>query len=237
MRLASRKKRGPACNFSLVPLEISRAEYWIIIQMLVWRPILCQVCLKYHYRKCHNYFLCKKGLAMSNLVTAYVLDNRDRIIWVIGDWDIFASENEGTELFSKNVCWRSIWDFVTDDVSRMWLESLFQLARLRGTSIERSYRCDSPDLKRFMRMSIVTEQCEFLRIEHEVLSTEQRSAPLHINYSTINMKNTKQRCSICGRLNIGGWQEPHANHAGASTGITVIYTVCEDCQLLMPCTL
>jgi hypothetical protein len=85
-----------------------------------------------------------------------------------------------------------------------------------------------------MRMRIVVENGEMLRIEHEILSTEQRSVPLHIRYGATTVKNIKQRCSICGRLNIGGWQEPHADHAGASNGIIVIYTVCEDCQRLMP---
>jgi len=44
------------------------------------------------------------------------------------------------------------------------------------------------------------------------------------------MKNTKQRCSICGRLNIGGWQEPDEGHADGASGIYVMYTVYEDCQ-------
>lgn len=62
-----------------------------------------------------------------------------------------------------------------------------------------------------MRMIIVSEHRGMLRIEHEILSTEQRSRPVNIKYIEFTMKNTKQRCSVCGRLNIGGWQKPHEN--------------------------
>jgi len=174
---------------------------------------------------------------MTTETTAYVLDHRNRIISTSGVWDQFAAENEGIKAASKDIYGRSIWDFVTGDTTRMWLDAVFQLARYRDTGIERRYRCDSPDLKRFMRMLIVSEHGGMLRIEHEILSTEQRSRPVNIKYSELTMKNTKQRCSICGRLNIGGWQEPHECYADASSRILVIYTVCEDCQRLMPGTL
>jgi len=171
---------------------------------------------------------------MATPTTAYMLDNQDRILSVSGFWDEFADENSGANLSSKDVCGRRIWDFVTSDVTRMWLASIFQLSRLRGTVIERPYRCDSPDLKRFMRMRIVSEQGGVLRIEHEILTTEQRPAPVRIQYSANSMENNMQRCSICGRVNNGGWEEPRAEHAGTNSGIIVNYTVCEDCLSLMP---
>ena len=172
---------------------------------------------------------------MTSSTTVYVLDNQDRIISFSGAWDEFAKENGGTNLSSIDVYGRSIWDFVTGDATRMWLDAVFQYARLRGLKVERPYRCDSPDLKRFMRMRVVPEQASILRIEHEILSTEQRIASVIIKCGSITMKNTRQRCSICGRLkNIGGWQEPHEDHVNGPGGIIVIYTVCEDCQRSMP---
>lgn len=164
----------------------------------------------------------------------YSLDSRDCIVSVSGSWDKFAAKNGGVRVFANDVCGRSIWEFVTGDATRMWLEAVFQLARLRSASIERPYRCDSPSLKRFMRMRIVSEQGGVLRIEHEILATEQRSKPVHFQYGMNVMKNTRQRCSICGRVNDGGWQEPLAEYADPSYSIMVIYTVCEDCQRLMP---
>lgn len=116
----------------------------------------------------------------------------------------------------------------------MWLDAIFQFARLSGTSVERPYRCDSPELKRFMRIRVDVEEGGVLRIEHETVATEQRVVPVHIRYAAGSRKNTRQRCSICGRVNDGGWQEPRPEHADESDGIIVIYTVCEDCKRLMP---
>jgi hypothetical protein len=171
---------------------------------------------------------------MANPVIAYVLDSHDRIISVSKEWNAFSDENGGKHSSSTDVIGQRIWDFVAGDATRMWLATVFQFARLCGTSIERPYRCDSPEMKRFMRMRIVSEQGGNLRIEHEVLATEQRPAPIHIHYGANTTKNTSQRCSICGRVNRGGWQDPLAEHADASNRIIVIYTVCEDCQRLMP---
>lgn len=167
---------------------------------------------------------------MKNSTNAYVLDNRHRIVSVSGAWDEFADENGGVTVSVADVCGRELWDFVAGDTTRMWLETVFQFSRLHGMSIERPYRCDSPDLKRFMRMRIDHEIGGILRIEHLITGIEQRSVPVSIRYGG----NARQRCSICGRVHCGGWQETLAEHAEGSKGIIVIYTVCEDCQRLLP---
>lgn len=166
--------------------------------------------------------------------TTYVLDDRNRICSVSGVWDEFADENGGRKLSSNDVCGRTIWDFVAGDATRMWLDAIFQLTRLRGTCLERSYRCDSPDVKRFMRMRVLADQGRFLRIEHEILATEPRAAPVPIHYGANALDGIHRRCSICGRVHIGRWQEPLAEHVDASNRIMVIYTVCEDCKRLLP---
>ncbi len=172
---------------------------------------------------------------MKTTTTLYVLDNQDRIVLIEGAWDEFAKDNDGANLSSDEVYGQLIWDYVTGDTTRMWLEALFQYARVSALILERLYRCDSPNMKRFMRMRIIPLQTNCLRIEHEVLATEQRAVPVKIQYSKNMMKNTKRRCSICGRLNIdGAWQEPHLNHKNESKEVMVIYSVCDDCQRLLP---
>lgn len=164
----------------------------------------------------------------------YVLDNRDRIISVGEAWDHFADENGGMNMSSKDVIGRPLWDFVAGDTTRMWLETLFGSARLCGRTIERPYRCDSPSLKRFMQMRIAFEQGGILRIQHKILATEKRSAPVHFQCRAKALRNARQRCSICGRVKKGSWQEPLETKAEDSAVIPVDYTVCEDCRRLLP---
>lgn len=171
---------------------------------------------------------------MDRPTTAYEIDSNDCIVFVGDSWDIFANENGGTNTLAKDVIGRKVWDFVAGDVTRMWLSSLFQLSRLRGETIERLYRCDSPSLKRFMRMRVFSKKGGLLFIAHEILATEQRPKPIHIKYCPDTMCHVKQRCSFCGRINNGEWQEPSAEHADTDYGLLVVYTVCERCLLCMP---
>jgi len=174
---------------------------------------------------------------MATQTSLYKLDSRNRIIAIGGSWDDFADENGGVEISAQDVIGRQIEDYIKGDITTMWVNSIFQYARILGKTVERPYRCDSPDLKRFMRMRVVPEQGgAVLSIEHELISTEQRSAPLHIRYGTNIINGVKLKCSVCGRLNIDGWNEPQGCHAGTSGEIVVVYTVCEDCYRLIPVT-
>jgi hypothetical protein len=90
--------------------------------------------------------------AMTTETNAYLLDKLIRIVSTSGVWDQFAAKNEGEKASLRDTCGRAIWDFVTGDTTRKWLDIVFQLARYSITTIEQHYRCDSPDIKRFMRM-------------------------------------------------------------------------------------
>jgi len=85
-----------------------------------------------------------------------------------------------------------------------------------------------------MQMRIDFEQGGILRIQHKILATEKRSAPVHFQYRAKAQPNARQRCSICGRVKNGSWQEPIEANANVSAVIPVVYTVCEDCRRTMP---
>jgi hypothetical protein len=173
---------------------------------------------------------------METETITYWLDTKDRISSIHGPWDKFADENDGVGVRACDVYGRSIWDYVTGDTTRMWLGAVFQLARLRGVRIERPYRCDSPDLKRFMRMHISPDEKGGLQIEHKMLNIEERISPIYIQHGSENVsKNLTLRCSFCGRVKQReAWLEPPSVHAITPCKIIVAYSVCEDCQQMMP---
>ena len=162
----------------------------------------------------------------------YWLDESLRITDVNEAWDQFAQENDGDQALGSLIRGRSLWDFVIDDVTRMWLEVLIKLARMRNEQIERPYRCDSPELKRYMLMKITPEAQDSLRIDHILLSTAPRSRPVHIRHAGTGSRRSvaHRRCSMCGRVAIGdAWLEPDADPVPEGKTLTVIYTVCDDC--------
>lgn len=164
----------------------------------------------------------------------YWLDGNDNIISVNQSWDQFALDNDGAHVISSDILGESLWKFVHGDVTRMWLETLFTLARLRGTAVERPYRCDSPDIKRYMRLNIVPENSGTLRVEHITLSTELRKSPVYMQAAKRLSANVSLRCSICGRMEFdNAWFEPEnypeLKDTNRSGYVQVIYTVCKDC--------
>lgn len=167
----------------------------------------------------------------------YWINRNMEITAVAGPWDHFAQENDGADVASANVLGRSIWAFVTGDPARMWVETLFQLAAVTGTMVERPYRCDSPDLKRFMRMRVIPEGAGVLRVEHELLHTEKQQQPVTIRSARNPAASGLLRCSVCGRINKGeSWREPDLCDVPSATEpvLRVMYTVCQQCFLLLP---
>lgn len=166
--------------------------------------------------------------------TIYIIDQKDQILSVSGSWDEFAGENDGKHVYASEVCGKLIWDFVNGETTRMWLTTVFQIARLRNSALERPYRCDSPELKRHMLMRILPEPEGLLRIEHEMLSAEERTHPVYIHYASEKAVATiRFRCSICGKVkDCDDWLEPD-DISPISTKVDPIlveYTVCEDCR-------
>lgn len=169
--------------------------------------------------------------------TCYWLDADDRIVGVCGAWDRFARENDGGSALAADVVGRPVWRFMTGDQTRMWLDALLQRVRLNGKPIERPYRCDSPDQKRFMRMTISSAGSGRLQLHHSVLHTESIANRLNLRYSMLNEDRIFTRCSICNRLRVNfHWEEidripPSAADARRPIGIR--YDVCLACRTMV----
>lgn len=172
-----------------------------------------------------------------NLIT-YHLDRKDRIIEVGGSWDRFAIENNSAPAcLSDKVCNRPLVDFISGDETRMWVYAVFMLARARQHPIERNYRCDSPDERRYMLMRVLPEQNGELEVQHEILRCEKRSHPVNFTPVSGILPSSHLRCSICGRLRNGGaWVEPETflppddlSH-GSDKPLRVNYGICEECR-------
>ena len=168
---------------------------------------------------------------MTRTIYTYRLDRNNDIISVGDDWDAFALENGGPNACASQVQGRPVWDFIAGDPMRMWLDTVLQLVRVRNAPIERRYRCDSPELRRFMLMRLSPEDDGVVRIDNELLTTERRAVPIHIRpASSRSGRTVRIRCSLCGRLKAGNaWQEPDFARAAQPRIISVAYSVCDAC--------
>lgn len=166
---------------------------------------------------------------------SYTLDSRDRIVAVGGDWDGFARDNDGSDVLARTVIGRRLEEFITGDATRMFVRTMLMSARTLKRSIRRPYRCDSPQWRRLMEMTIVPLAQEMLEVRHHQLHAEPLPYTMAITAVTSTAASDfVKRCSICNRIRAGKvWSEVDAavlDGRLAPTGtLRVIYGVCPDC--------
>ena len=169
--------------------------------------------------------------------TFYRLDSKDLILLVGGSWDSFAYKNNASGLSAREIEGHCIWEYITGDATVMWLKSLFGYVRVRKTAVERNYRCDSPKVKRFMRMRITPEEDGNLLLEHDILSIEPREKSVNFNKRhKQGLHNLIFRCSFCNQVYSGGvWGELESLDKTINLQeLTVAWSVCEHCKDLLP---
>lgn len=170
--------------------------------------------------------------------TVFWLDGNDVIVRVGEGWDDFARENDARGIDARHVIGRNLLDFIEGDATRMYVRTLIQSARLLRRPLQRNYRCDSPDSKRFMEMQLIMEASGLLRFEHRTVGIEPMRQPVRFRLApgaTARPGPCLVRCSICNQVKgPGGWVEPDAlvpaQDVVADPGDwPVIYGVCPRC--------
>jgi hypothetical protein len=160
----------------------------------------------------------------------YELDVDDRLVACDPQWDVFADHNEGAAARAGQVVGRRLRDFLTDDATLMFVESVLQAARLTGRPRSVAYRCDAPELARRFRMTVVPLAHGHVRVEHELLGSQPRAAGVWFRYAA---GSSWLRCSQCLALcRLGGrWlgADLLPRQFLAATERQVDYTVCDAC--------
>ncbi|REK11903.1 MAG: hypothetical protein DWQ37_12840 [Planctomycetota bacterium] len=84
----------------------------------------------------------------------YSLDRGDRIATVGDPWRAFARENGAPELDGDAVLGNSVFDYIADEPTRSFYQRVFEQVRATDRPVVVPFRCDSPTLRRFMRMEV-----------------------------------------------------------------------------------
>ena len=169
------------------------------------------------------------------LAVEYQLDAKDRITALNEEWNRFATGNGGEQMQAENLIGRSLHDFISGDVTKMFVNAMLQSTRLTGKARTIQYRCDSPQMKRYMAMEIAPLGQNGLVSRHWTI--QEVKLPSAISLMTAPRPDgiRIKRCSMCNRLSRNGGPVVEPEVASASgwfgEGLTqVIYFVCQDCQ-------
>jgi hypothetical protein len=165
----------------------------------------------------------------------YEVDGNDTLCAVNPAWTEFATANGATGLLPKHVLGTCLWSHVVGEETSTLYRSLLDVVRRTQRTVSFQYRCDSPDLRRFMRMTVSPVRHAGVVFESVLIRSEQRDRAVHMRYAGIAVHPMVLRCSMCNRLQFRGeWMDiaeafKRGEVLNTEIPIRVAYTVCEPC--------
>jgi hypothetical protein len=139
----------------------------------------------------------------------YELDADDCIVDMDRPWLAFARANGAAELTRDAVLGINVFRYTTGIATCDLYRELFQALRKSLHSITIPFRCDSPDVRRFMELRLVATPHGHLQLIGRLLRREPRPyVPLldpHVKHDGTWLLI----CSICRRIETadGNWKE------------------------------
>ena len=169
----------------------------------------------------------------------YQLDPNDVIVSVSDDWLAFARENGASELDADAVVGKSLWGFIPDEPARSFYRDVFGTVRATDQPVVVSYRCDSPTLRRFMRLEVRHHTGCGIDLKSILVRVEPCDRQVLIDAKAERSNICITMCSCCKHVFI----EPHGwlplDEASRRSGLylaskrpQIRYEVCPACKVL-----
>lgn len=168
------------------------------------------------------------------------LDAADTIVGVDEAWLQFARANQAPELTREAIVGRPLSTFITGLEMVELTALLTAAARKRGTAIAVPFRCDSPDVRRFMTMTLQAELRGGVRFEYRLDRVEPRTEGALFDRQAPRSEDLIRVCSWCGRIrHAEAWNE--VEQAIALGGYFVrgalipklSHGICDDCRSVL----
>jgi hypothetical protein len=170
----------------------------------------------------------------------YRLDELDRIRWVGGAWSDFARANGAPELAEADILGRRVWTFVAGIETRHLYELMFEAVRRGRGAVVVPFRCDAPQLRRFMELEIRSLPGAALELTASLLREEARAPEPLLDARAPRTSEVLSICSVCKRLRVA-----HDRWLAVEDAVRVLdlfgrvelpglsHGVCPDCASLM----
>jgi hypothetical protein len=157
----------------------------------------------------------------------YVLDRDHRVLWVGGDWDDFARANHGGQAGSARVLGTPLDRHIAGEATMTVLRDILGAVQETGRTFRIPVRCDAPDLRRDLRMTVTPMSGGRVLLAHDLLDAQgfDRIGPGWAH----DPGAMACKCSFCCALRTEGrWLDPLAE--GLSHPLLVDYDVCPECR-------
>jgi len=172
-------------------------------------------------------------------VFEYRLSPDDAIAFVSDQWLAFARENGAGNLSAEAVLGRSIWDFIADQPTRDFYRQVFSSVRTTDRPAVVPFRCDSPTLRRFMRLEVRHQVGCGIKLKSILVRAEPCERRQVLDGETPPCDRRITMCSCCKQVLIEplGWVSlDAANHhphvCPDDHRPSIRYEVCPACDAL-----
>jgi hypothetical protein len=140
----------------------------------------------------------------------YKIDDKDTVYYVSDNWQSFVTENSGaSNTDSVNVIGKSLWDYIYGSEARHLYEIIIKRVRRSKWEITLMFRCDSPDLRRYLQLIIKPLADNHIEFISQVIRTESRQSVDLLRSDIDRSEELITLCFMCKKLKIdeNTWEE------------------------------
>jgi len=178
--------------------------------------------------------------------SSYRIDPVDRVVSVDAGWIAFAEANRAPGLPQRTIG-RSIWMFVSNPTVRELYRSVFRRVRTSQQRVDVPFRCDSPEVRRFMTLAVCPADAQRGTLDCQVTLLREESQPaaaralyeaMGVGASEWHVVGALTVCSWCKRVEVDGWCEIDEALERRPALLTepvqpITHGVCESCQRIV----
>ena len=169
----------------------------------------------------------------------YEIGSDDRIRSVSGDWHAFACQNGAGGLSVEAVLGRTLMEFVSGAETQHVYAMIGDRVRKTQCRIAIPPRCDSPQTRRFMKLSIAPAVDSGIRFESRTVREESRQVVPILDPAAPRSEVFVVVCSWCKRFRVlESWLE--VEDAVARSGLfeadrmpQLTHGMCPDCAVVV----
>lgn len=170
----------------------------------------------------------------------YRIDGSDTISFVNDAWALFAAENGAPQLACETVG-RSLWSYVAGKEVIHLQKVLVRRVRQEGAPRSFPFRCDSPLLRRLLRLELVPMPGDAVEFRSQIVHEEPWAQPIRLLDPIAPRANGPllRMCSWCKRIALGErWLEveAYADEKGLFDSVAlpeITHGICDDCSRLL----
>ena len=148
----------------------------------------------------------------------YRLNSQDEFIYVNEVWEDFASANDAADLSREQVLARPVWDFIADDTTAQLYREILRHVRA-GRPARFNFRCDAPEFRRRMEMTISGRDGGGVQFETRTLGEEERPRQELLERYAPRADDLLRMCGWCKRVDLGDGRLGEVEQAVAELGL------------------